>query len=135
MQTDHLRDSLIHQAESAMLTMMRQVNILLEAAQLYASLHPATSSTVRMKHTELKQSVSDLGSIPRMLVDEVNRWKNGEERVLGRPGIETFLLADLYASMDSMYWFFIREGIDVAAFSLDEVKKAHYEMIRCNRLL
>ena len=134
MQTD-LRVSLIEQAEKAMFTMLTQVNVLLEAAQLYAARNPAVTPTRRMQHKELKQSVADLGSIPRMLVDEINRWKKGEERVLGRPGIETFLLADLHASMDAMYWFFEREGIDVTAYSIDVVKTCHYELIRCNRLL
>lgn len=134
MQTD-LHSTLCNQAEAAMLTMLSQVNILLEAAQLYSTRNPAVSPAVRMKHKELKQSVADLGSIPRMLVDEINRWKKGEDRVLGRPGVETFLLADLHASMDAMYWFFQRENIDVSTYAYDLVKACHYELIRCNRLL
>jgi len=130
-----MRESLINQAERAMLTMLSQVNILLEAAQLYATRNPAVSKAIELKHRELKQSVKDLGSIPRMLVDEIGRWKKGEERVLGRRGVEEFLLADLHASMDAMYWFFHREKIDVTAYSIDIVTRCHYEMVRCNRLL
>lgn len=130
-----LQESLIRQAEKAILTMLMQVNILLEAAQLYAARNPAVTATVRMKHKELKQSVADLGQIPRMLVDEIGRWKKGEKRVLGREGVEANLLGDLYASMDAMQRFFIREGIDVTTYSESIVKSCHYELVRCNRLL
>lgn len=134
MQTD-LRDGLITQAERAMLGMLGQVNILLEAAQLYATRNPAVSKSDELKHKELRQSIKDLGSIPRMLVDEVGRWKRGDERVLGRQGVEQFLLADLHASMDAMHWFFEREGIDTSSYSMDVVSQCYYEMVRCNRLL
>lgn len=130
-----LRDSLIEQAERSMLTMLSQVNILLEAAQLYATRNPVVSKSTELKHKELKQSVKDLGSIPRMLVDEIGRWKRGEDRVLGKQGVETFLLADLFASMDSMFWFFERENIEAKDYSIDIVARSYYEMVRCNRLL
>ena len=134
METD-LRNSLITQAEKAMLNMLTEVNILLEAASLYGTRNPAVSKSIELKHKELRESVKDLGSVPRMLVDEINRWKKGEARVLGRPGVETFLLADLHASMDAMYWFFLRENIDVSAYSIDNVSRSYYELVRCNRLL
>lgn len=126
-----LRDSLIEQAGKAMFGILEQVNILLEASGKYAARYEKSAS----KDRELKQSVNDLGSIPRMLVDEIGRWRTGEQRVLSRQGLETFLLADLYASMDAMFWFFQRENIDVSSYSSDSVSRCYYEMIRCNRLL
>lgn len=135
MNNTELRGSLIRQAERAILAMLTQVHTLLEASQLYAARNPPVTPSVRIKHKELKQSVADLGSIPRMLVDEIGRWKKGEDRVLGRHGIEANLLGDLHASMDSMYWFFIRENIDVSTYSIDIAKTCHYELVRCNRLL
>jgi len=135
MNNTELREGLIVQAERAILAMLMQVNILLEASQLYAARNPPVTPSARMKHKELKQSVADLGQIPRMLVDEIRRWKNEEARVLGRHGVEANLLGDLHASMDSMYWFFIRENIDVSTFSIDIAKACHYELVRCNRLL
>ena len=130
-----LRDNLIKQAQQAMLAILLQINILLEAAQTYVVEKPASSKIREMQHKELNQSVNDLGTIPRMLVDEIANWKNGKDRVLGRDGIETFLLADLLASMDSMYWFFSREDIDVITYSSDIVMQSICELIRCNRLI
>ena len=130
-----LRESLILQAEKAMLAMLTQVNVMLEAAHLYAARNPPISPTLRMKHKELKQSVFELGSIPRMLVDEINRWKKGENRILGRQGIEANLLGELYANLESLLWFYTRESIDVPGFSLDIVRASHAELLRCNRLL
>lgn len=134
--------NLIVQADSAMLTMLKQVNILLEAAQVYAARNPAIGADVwtipktdKMKHRELNSAVFDLSSIPKMLVGEIFRWKKNEKRVLSRMNTETFLLNELYANMESMLWFYTREGIDLPGFSLDLVKASHSELLRCNRLL
>lgn len=130
-----LRESLIAQADDAMLRMFKHINIMLEAAHVYAARNPAITATDKMKHKELKQVVFDLGSIPKMLVGEIGRWKRGDDRILSRHGVEVNLLNELYANLESLLWFYMREGIEAPGFSLDDSKACYYELLRCNRLL
>jgi len=130
-----LRSNLVQQADGAMMSLMKQINIMLEGAHTYATRNPVITVADKMKHRELKQAVFDMGSIPKMLVDEVNRWKREDERLLSRKGTETYLLNELYATLESLLWFFEREKIEVPDFSLDVVRAAHSELVRCNRLL
>jgi hypothetical protein len=129
-----LRENLIQQADKAILIMLGHVHTMLEASNVFG-LKPQITKMDQVKHKELQAAIFDLGSISRMLADEIGRWKRGEDRVLGRNGIENNLLNELYATLETMLWFFQREGIDVEKFSLDEVRTAHYDLIRCNRLL
>lgn len=130
-----LRSNLVQQADTAMMTLMKHINIMLNAAHTYGVRNPEVSLTDTMKHRELKQAITDMGSIPKMLVGEIGRWKKEEDRILSRRGMEDFLLNELYATLESLLWFYEREQIEVPEFSLSEVRAAHSELVRCNRLL
>lgn len=130
-----LRSTLVQQADTAMMSLMKNINIMLDAAHTYGVRNPEVTLTDTMKHRELKQAVFDMGSIPKMLVSEIGRWKKEEDRILSRRGMEDFLLNELYATLESLLCFYQREDIEVPNFSLGEVRAAYSELIRCNRLL
>jgi len=132
---DELRQTLITQAETAFLTLMDQVNILLDTAQQFLALDVPHTFMDQVAHREVRTAVFDLGSIPPMLAGEITRWKKGESRVLSRQGTELNLLNELYTTMETLMQFFQRHKLNLTGFSLDKTKTAYFELLRCNRLL
>ncbi|WP_407303458.1 hypothetical protein [Acinetobacter sp.] len=130
-----LRKNMLHQANSAFLALMGQVNILLDGAETFFNGNKPVTFIERVKHEELKSAVLNLGSIPSLLASEIAHWAKHEPPVLSPRGIELSLLNELYANMESMMLFFDRERIKLTGFSLDLVKASYYELLRCNRLL
>lgn len=129
-----LRDTLLSQADSAFLSLVEQINDLLNAAEFYAERYPIMSKSDELKMKDLQVAVKDLGRLPSKLGCEIENWKRDEERLISKKGVEVDLLGELYITMDATMAFFIREGIDMN-YTLSQVKQAYHELIRCNRLL
>lgn len=128
-----LRYSLVHQADSAFLSLTGQANLLLDAAQTY--LKRSFTLLEEFKHRELKSAVSEIGSLTKMLGGEVARWKKGEPRVLSKMGVEVHVLNEVFVNIESLMLFYTRENVEVPGFSLDLVRTTHSDLLRCNRLL
>lgn len=130
-----LRESLLVQADEAFLQLVDQIDDLLDAAQFYVDRYPVVDRSSALKMAQLNVAIIDLGSLPKQLANEIERWKKGQERVLSPLGVETQLLNELYSTIEAAMLFFIRENIDLPRFTLSLVKRAHAELLRCNRLL
>ena len=130
-----LRESLLVQAEVAFTVITTHIDGLLDAAQFFSDRYPIVTPSDRVKSGELLCAVKDLGSLPKSLAAEIERWKKDEERVLSKLGVEIQLLNELYLTMEAAMLFFLRENIDLPSFSLKDVKQSYFELLRCNRLL
>lgn len=135
MSNTELRENLIAQADSAFLTLVIQIDALLDSAKFYVDNFPVITPSDVLKSDNLNTAVHDLGSLPRSIVAEIERWKKEEDRVLSKYGVETQLLNELYSTIEVTMLFFIRENVDLNHFSLSAVKQAYHELLRCNRLL
>jgi hypothetical protein len=129
-----LRDSLLAQADKAFLFLVEEIDDLLNATQFYAERYPTMTQSDLIKITNLNVAAKDLGMLPRPIGGVIEGWKRDDERVLSRLGVETRLLNELFITIEAMKNFFISEGIDLK-FEMSDVKQAHHELVRCNRLL
>ena len=130
-----LRDGLITQADGAFMKLAKHINDLLDAADFYCKRYPVVTVSDQMKAKDLSCAVKDLALLLNAVAGEVGRWKKEEDRVISKMGVEIDYLNELYATIEASLLFFLRENIYLENFSLSEVKQAHAELTRCNRLL
>jgi hypothetical protein len=130
-----LRETLVAQADRAFSSLVDQANHLLEAGMIFALRNPNIPRLQVFKVTELKSAATEIGTLVSMMGDEIARWKLGENRVLSRMGTELNVLNELYANMEALLLFYMREEIEVPQVTIDTMRTAHSELLRCNRLL
>ena len=135
MNNTELRESLLSQADSAFFQLVEQVNLLLDRTEFYINRRPAFSASDKLKLAQLSIAIASLGKLPDQLAREVERWKKDEDRVISVMGIELEVLNELFATCEATMLFLIRADVPLQGFSLNTVRQAHNELLRCNRLL
>jgi hypothetical protein len=134
-----LKESLVVKGQGAFLNLTVQIHRMLDVIDLYFAQNPVTvgkkSDTIAFKQEELKLAINVLGSVPYQLAEVVRRWKHDEPRTLSKIGVETTLLNEIWATLETTNLFFTLEGIDTAPFDRELANKAFAELITVNKLL
>lgn len=130
------RVALLEQATTACTVLTRQTDILLELVDFYVkSRRGPFVPADNVKTKELLQAVDDMGSLPNQLALTVVKWKQYEEPALSKLGVELYILNELLVTLEVTMLFFIRENVNLGEFSFSDVKRAHADLVRCNKLL
>jgi hypothetical protein len=130
------RESLILQADLAYISLMGQLDSLLECASFYLQRYPSSGSpSDELVTKQLVSVVSELGALPGQLGDVIRRWKAGEERVLSVLGTEVHILNELWANVAALMYFCISHHIDTHPFVFEQAKADWTTLKRVNRLI
>lgn len=130
-----LRDSLVKQAEAALIVMATQASDLLDTADFFIERYPPMTMSDKMRIDELNIAVKDTAVLFRQLQHRVVAWKKEEEILISRQGFEMAVLIELKVTLEAMMMFFIMENIELNVFSLSVLNQAYSDLVRCNKLL
>jgi hypothetical protein len=134
-----LKASLLNTGDEAFLSLMQQIQHLLDLIDFYMARWPSTGSAkddgLALKHEDLKLAVNTLGTLPYQLADQLRRWKHEEPRVLSRIGVELELLNEIWSTVEALTLFFIRADIDLHPFNRQKAEQAFQHLVRVNRIL
>lgn len=131
-----LRENIVHNAWTAFMGLMEQIQYLLDAAEVFIKAHPAGDSySNQMKHYGLSSMIGTLGTTPVPLAEVIKRWKHDEPRVISAVGVEETLLNEIWCSVDPLVLFLIREKIELFPFNLQEARMAFMKLVHANRTL
>jgi hypothetical protein len=134
-----LKASLLTTGDEAFLSLMQQIQHLLDLIDFYMVRWPVTGASkhdgLALKHEDLKLAVNTLGTLPYQLADQLRRWKHEEPRVLSRMGIELELLNEIWSTIEALMLFFIRADIDLHPFNRQKAEIAFQHLVRMNRIL
>jgi hypothetical protein len=134
-----LKASLLNTGDEAFLSMMQQIQHLLDLIDFYMIRWPVTDVAkhdgLALKHEDLKLAVNTLGTLPYQLADQLRRWKHEEPRVLSRIGVELELLNEIWSTVEALTLFFIRADIDLNPFNRQKAEQAFQHLVRVNRIL
>jgi len=134
-----LKASLIATGDEAFVSLMQQIQHLLDLVDFYMVRWPVTGAAkddgLALKHEDLKLAVNTLGTLPYQLADQLRRWKHEEPRVLSRMGIELELLNEIWSTIEALMLFFIRADLDLHPFNRQKAEQAFQHLVRMNRIL
>lgn len=134
-----LKASLLTTGDEAFLSLMQQIQHLLDLIDFYMVRWPVNlaekNDGLALKHEDLKLAVNTLGTLPYQLADQLRRWKHDEPRVLSRLGIELELLNEIWSTIDALTLFFIRADLDLHPFNRQKAEIAFNHLVRVNRIL
>lgn len=129
------RDALLVQADEACIALLKQVDLMLEVITDYVAVPSSGSRADLIRDKDLHSAITTLATLPQILSSIVTTWKKNEHRIWSIFGTETEVLNELYITLECLVMFFARISVNLGDFKLPLARRAHADLVRCNRIL
>ena len=130
-----LRESLILQSEESYFSLMTQLNFLFDQISFYVDRYPIITVGDEMRTNDINSTVKELTGMVTLFSKIMHEWKSGMPRGLSPQYVEHFVLVEIWAHIQALASFLIRNDIDLEPFDHKESSKAISTLFRANRLL
>jgi hypothetical protein len=130
-----LQEQAVSEAETAFLTLSRQLDHLFNLTSFYLDKNPQLTHKEFFISTELFETANNLGSLTLSLAQIVSSWKLGNFSTVPKQEVRNEVLGEIWANAQPIICLLLRHEIDLEPFSLEEFKKSLQTLASCNRLL
>ena len=138
MQDPVIRETLIYQAQTAFIRLMREVDVLFDLTGFYLDRYPSDvyfQPGDILKTKELKVTVDNIAALSAQLGEVLKRWKYDEARILSKTGVEVSILNELWANVQALVYFLVSHEISLDPYDDDVARGCFNVLVKCNKLL